>query len=75
MTFHGRYFHVEDAILGPKSVQEPCPLVMIAGGDEQMALRAGAYLAYASNIVDGDVPAVRHKLAVLRGHWRAAGCD
>jgi alkanesulfonate monooxygenase SsuD/methylene tetrahydromethanopterin reductase-like flavin-dependent oxidoreductase (luciferase family) len=32
-TFHGRYFHVEDAILEPKPVQKPRPPVMIAGGD------------------------------------------
>jgi hypothetical protein len=31
-TFHGRYFHVEDAILEPKPVQKPRPPVMIAGG-------------------------------------------
>jgi len=27
-TFHGRYFHVEDAILEPKPVQKPRPPVM-----------------------------------------------
>jgi alkanesulfonate monooxygenase SsuD/methylene tetrahydromethanopterin reductase-like flavin-dependent oxidoreductase (luciferase family) len=44
-TFHGRYFHVEDAILEPKPVQKPRPPVMIAGGGEQMTLRAVARLA------------------------------
>ena len=29
-TFHGRYFHVEDAILGPKLVHKSRPLVIIA---------------------------------------------
>ena len=74
-TFHGRYFHVEDAILEPKPVQKPRPPVMIAGGGEQMTLRAVARLADACNIVDGDVAEVRHKLAVLRGHCDAAGRD
>jgi alkanesulfonate monooxygenase SsuD/methylene tetrahydromethanopterin reductase-like flavin-dependent oxidoreductase (luciferase family) len=74
-TFHGRYFHVEDAILEPKPVQKPRPPVMIAGGGEQMTLRAVANLADACNIVDGDVAEVRHKLAVLRGHCDAAGRD
>lgn len=72
-TFHGRYFHVEDAILEPKPVQEPRPPVMIAGAGEQMTLRAVARLADACNIVDGDVTEVRYKLAVLRGHCDAAG--
>ena len=74
-TFHGRYFHVEDAILEPKPVQKPRPPVMIAGGGEQMTLRAVARLADACNIVDGDIAEVRHKLAVLRGHCDTAGRD
>ena len=74
-TFHGRYFHVEDAILEPKPVQKPRPPVMIAGGGEQMTLRAVACLADACNIVGDDPATVRHKLAVLRGHCDAAGRD
>jgi F420-dependent oxidoreductase-like protein len=74
-TFHGRYFHVEDAILEPKPVQKPHPPVMIAGGGEQMTLRAVARLAGACNIVDGDIAEVRNKLAVLRGHCDAVGRD
>src|SRR5215469_8526691 len=49
-TFHGRYFQVEDAILEPKPVQKPRPPVMIAGGGEQMTLRAVARLADACNV-------------------------
>jgi F420-dependent oxidoreductase-like protein len=73
-TFHGRYFHVEDAILEPKPVQKPRPPVMIAGGGEQMTLRAVARLADACN-VGGDLATVKHKFAVLRGHCDAAGRD
>ena len=73
-TFHGRYFHVEDAILEPKPVQKPHPPVMIAGGGEQLTLRAVARLADACNL-GGDVETVRHKLAVLRGHCDAAQRD
>ncbi len=73
-TFHGRYFHVEDAILEPKPVQKPRPPVMIAGGGEQMTLRAVARLADACN-VGGDPATVKHKFAVLRGHCEAAQRD
>jgi F420-dependent oxidoreductase-like protein len=73
-TFHGRYFHVEDAILEPKPVQKPRPPVMIAGDGEQMTLRAVARLADACN-VQGDVATVRHKLVVLRRHCDAAQRD
>jgi F420-dependent oxidoreductase-like protein len=79
-TFHGRYFHVENAILEPKPVQKPRPPVLIAGVGEQMTLRAVARLADACNLVTGDIgkvkiAEVRHKLAVLRGHCDAAGRD
>ena len=74
-TFHGEYFHVEDAILEPKPLQKPHPPVMIAGGGEQMTLRAVARLADACNLVRGDIAEVRKKLAVLRGHCEAAGRD
>jgi F420-dependent oxidoreductase-like protein len=73
-TFHGRYFHVKDAILEPKPVQKPRPPVMIAGGGEQMTLRAVARLADACN-VQGDLATVCHKLAVLRSHCDAAQRD
>jgi alkanesulfonate monooxygenase SsuD/methylene tetrahydromethanopterin reductase-like flavin-dependent oxidoreductase (luciferase family) len=73
-TFHGRYFHVEDAILEPKPVQKPRPPVMIAGGGEQMTLRAVARLADACN-VGGDLATVKHKFAVLRGHCDDAQRD
>jgi F420-dependent oxidoreductase-like protein len=74
-TFRGRYFHVEDAILEPKPVQKPHPPVMIAGGGEQMTLRAVARLADACNFVGGDITEVRNKLAVLHRHCNAAGRD
>ena len=74
-TFHGRYFRVTDAILEPKPVQKPHPPVMIAGGGEQLTLRAVARLADACNFSGSDVAEVRHKLAVLRRHCDAAGRD
>jgi F420-dependent oxidoreductase-like protein len=73
-TFRGRYFHVEDAILEPKPVQKPRPPVMIAGGGEQLTLRAVARLADACN-VGGDPDMVRHKLSVLRAHCDAVPRD
>jgi F420-dependent oxidoreductase-like protein len=66
-NFHGRYFHAEDAILEPKPVQRPHPPVMIAGGGEQLTLRAVARLADACN-VGGSPDAVQHKFDVLRRH-------
>jgi F420-dependent oxidoreductase-like protein len=73
-TFHGRYFHAVDAILEPKPVQRPHPRVMIAGGGEQLTLRAVARLADACNL-GGDPETVKHKLTVLRAHCDAAQRD
>jgi F420-dependent oxidoreductase-like protein len=73
-TFHGRYFHVEGAILEPKPVHKPHPPVLIAGGGEQLTLRAVARLADACN-VGGNLATVSHKLAVLRGHCEAVQRD
>jgi len=73
-TFHGRYFHAEDAILEPKPVQKPRPPVMIAGGGEQLTSRAVARLADACN-VGGDPEIVRRKLGILRGHCDTAQRD
>ena len=69
-TFHGRYFRAEDAILEPKPAQKPHPPIMIAGGGEQLTLRAVARLADACN-VGGSPDGVRHKFAVLRSHCDA----
>lgn len=73
-TFHGRYFHAEDAILEPKPVQRPHPPIMIAGSGEQMTLRAVARHGDACNVF-GDPDTVRHKFEVLRRHCEAAGRD
>jgi len=73
-SFHGRYFHVQDAILEPKPVQKPHPPVMIAGGGEQLTLRAVARLGDLCNI-GGDLDTVTHKFDVLRRHCDAAGRD
>ena len=55
-------------------MQKPHPPVLIAGGGEQLTLRAVARLGDACNI-GGEPEMVRHKLAVLRRHCEAAGRD
>jgi F420-dependent oxidoreductase-like protein len=66
-TFHGKWFHAENAILEPKPVQKPHPPLMIGGGGEQLTLRAVARYANACN-VGGTPDQVRHKFEVLRRH-------
>ena len=73
-TFHGKYFHIEDALLEPKPVQKPHPPVMIGGGGEQLTLRAVARVGNACNLF-GDPATVQQKLAVLRRHCETEGRD
>jgi F420-dependent oxidoreductase-like protein len=73
-TFHGRYFHIDEAILEPKPVQKPHPPVMIGGGGEQLTLRAVARWGDACNLF-GPPDMVAHKLAVLKQHCEAHGRD
>ena len=71
-TFHGRYFHIDEAILEPKPAQKPHPPIMIGGGGEQLTLRAVARLGDACNLF-GPPEMVGHKLAVLRQHCETEG--
>lgn len=71
-TFHGKYFHVEAALLEPKPVQKPHPPILIGGSGEQLTLRALARVGDACNIF-GDPDTVRHKYDVLRRHCAAEG--
>ena len=73
-TFHGKYFHIDEAILEPKPVQKPHPPVMIGGGGEQLTLRAVARWAQACNLF-GDPATVKGKLEVLRRHCEKEGRD
>lgn len=66
-TFHGKYFHVTEAILEPKPVQKPHPPIMIGGSGEQLTLRAVARVGDACNIF-GDPDTVKHKFDVIRQH-------
>jgi F420-dependent oxidoreductase-like protein len=69
-TFHGRYFHADDAILEPKPARRPP--IMIAGGGEQLTLRVVARLADACNVF-GDPAGVKRKFDILRQHCDAEG--
>jgi F420-dependent oxidoreductase-like protein len=73
-TFHGKYFHIQDAILEPKPVQKPHPPIMIGGSGEQLTLRAVARWGDACNLF-GDPATVKLKLDVLRGHCDKVGRD
>src|SRR6266513_918700 len=73
-TFEGTYYQVKGAINQPKGVQKPHIPLLIGGGGEKVTLRLVAQYADACNI-GGDIPTIKHKLAVLKQHCEQLGRD
>ena len=72
-TWHGRFYHIEDARCEPRP--DPLPPIMIGGGGEQLTLRAVARHADWWNIFARSASVTRHKLDVLREHCEREGRD
>ena len=73
-NFEGTYYQVRGAINQPKGVQKPHIPLLIGGGGEKVTLRLVAQYADACN-VGGDIPTIKHKLAVLKQHCEQLGRD
>jgi F420-dependent oxidoreductase-like protein len=71
-VFEGKYFQVRGAINQPKGVQKPHIPLLIGGSGEKVTLKLVAQYADACN-VGGDIPNIRHKLAVLKDHCEKVG--
>src|SRR2546427_11200544 len=73
-TFEGQYYQGRGAINQPKGVQKPHIPLLIGGGGEKVTLRMVAQYGDACNI-GGDIPTIKHKLAVLKQHCEQLGRD
>ena len=73
-NFEGNYYQVRGAINQPKGKQQPHIPLLIGGGGEKVTLRLVAQYADACNI-GGDMPTIKHKLAVLKQHCEQLGRD
>ncbi len=71
-TFHGRYYHIEEAICEPKPV--PIPPLLIGGGGRKLTLRVVAKYADWWN-TGGAWEHYQELLGVLEGHCRKVGRD
>ena len=72
-TFHGRYYHVEDARCEPRP--DPMPPIMIGGGGERLTLRAVARHADWWNAYQTPPETATRKLDALKAHCAAEGRD
>jgi F420-dependent oxidoreductase-like protein len=70
-TFHGTYYHVENAPLAPKPLQTPHPPITI-GGSGRGSLRIAATHADAWNVI-GPPAKVVDKAAILKEFCEAGG--
>ncbi|MEM7003226.1 MAG: TIGR03560 family F420-dependent LLM class oxidoreductase [Pseudomonadota bacterium] len=71
--FDGRYYQLRDAVLEPKPVQQPLPL-LIGGGGEKVTLKITAKYANEWNVW-GEPDLLRHKCSILDKHCANVGRD
>jgi len=73
-TFHGKYFHVVDAILEPKPLQKPHPPILIGGVGPKVTMRIIAELGDACNLW-GPPQEFTKQRETLKRHCEAIGRD
>lgn len=73
-TFHGKYFHVQDAILEPKPVQKPHPPILIGGVGPKRTMRVIAELGDACNLW-GPPHEFAKQREILQRHCDEVGRD
>ena len=71
-TFHGRHYHVTDALCSPRPIQAPRPPLMIAGQGEKVLLRIVAEHADMWN-TQGSPDRMKDLIEVMRRHGDKIG--
>ena len=74
VTFNGKHYQVNDAIVAPKPLQDGGPPLWIAGGGEKVTLKIAAKYARYTNF-SSDPEVFAHKSKVLAEHCRNVGTD
>ncbi|KWX24641.1 F420-dependent oxidoreductase [Mycolicibacterium wolinskyi] len=74
VSFEGKHYQVDDAIVAPKPLQENSIPLWIAGGGEKVTLRIAAKYAQYTNFTSAP-DGFAHKSEVLAGHCREVGTD
>lgn len=73
-TFHGSFFHAENAILEPKPLQKPHPPILIGGVGPQITLKIIAEMGDACNLWGPPDEFVKQR-DTLKRHCDAVGRD
>mgnify|MGYP001947035306 CR=1 FL=1 len=74
VTFDGKHYQVDGAIVAPKPLQRDGIPLWIAGGGEKVTLRIAAKYAQYTNFTS-EPQGFAHKSEILAGHCREVGTD
>ena len=74
VSFDGKHYQVDGAIVAPKPLQEGGPPLWIAGGGEKVTLKIAAKYAQYTNFTS-EPEGFAHKSQVLADHCRDVGTD
>jgi F420-dependent oxidoreductase-like protein len=74
VTFHGEFFHAEDAVLEPKPLQKPHPPLLIGGVGPKITLRIIAEFGAACNLWGPPGEFIKQR-EMLKAHCDVVGRD
>ncbi|MCU4742568.1 LLM class flavin-dependent oxidoreductase [Natronoglomus mannanivorans] len=76
-TFDGDRYQIEDAHCEPGPVQDPHPPILVGGQGEQVTLKLVAKHAdvWNTDVFNGDVETLEHKIGVIEDHCETVGRD
>ncbi|AEH39058.1 LLM class flavin-dependent oxidoreductase [Halopiger xanaduensis] len=76
-TFEGERYQIEDAYCDPGPVQDPHPPILVGGQGEQVTLKLVAKHAdvWNTDVFNGDVDTLEHKIGVIEDHCETVGRD
>ena len=76
-AFDGDHYTIEDAYCNPGPVQEPHPPILVGGVGEEVTLKLVAKLAdvWNTDVFNGDVETLEHKIGVIEDHCATVGRD
>jgi alkanesulfonate monooxygenase SsuD/methylene tetrahydromethanopterin reductase-like flavin-dependent oxidoreductase (luciferase family) len=76
-SFDGDHYQITDAPCAPTPVQDPHPEILVGGQGEQVTLKLVAKHAdvWNTDVFNGDVETLEHKIGVIEDHCETVGRD
>jgi F420-dependent oxidoreductase-like protein len=76
-SFDGDHYRIDDAPCAPQPVQDPHPPILVGGTGEEVTLKLVAKHAdvWNTDVFNGDVDTLAHKIGVIEDHCETVGRD